>query len=291
MLMKLSGSLVLYNNPSTVYEAAVESFLRATRDSVLIVVDNSPVPLKSPVFSHHRVHYVFAGKNLGFGAGHNRAIELAGDSKFHLVMNPDVRFGAEVLDRLCELMETCGDIGAVMPRIVYPNGTDQHLCKLLPTPADLILRRFAVFDAVREWINGRYELSALPQDEPQDVPTVSGCFLMVRTELVRRLGGFDERYFMYMEDVDLVRRIGDTHRVVYDPTVSVVHGYGRGSYTNLKLLFYHVRSAIKYFCKWGWVIDKERARRNKVVLRRLREGRSPGRRQQPSEALRLRQWR
>lgn len=268
--MKLTASLVLYNNPLSDYGAAVAAFLSATADSILIIIDNSPAPLRSELLAHPRIKYVFTGKNLGFGAGHNRALEHVGNSTFHLLLNPDIQFEPGVLDHLLRLMASSPNIGAVMPRVSYPDGSLQRLCKLLPTPVDLIFRRFIPFERVREWINSRYELHALPQISPQEVPTISGCFLLLRTDLFRKLGGFDERYFMYMEDVDLVRRIGDTHRIIYDPRIQVSHGYGKGSYRSSKLLGYHIRSAVKYFWKWGWIFDRERARRNAAVLARLR---------------------
>lgn len=105
----------------------------------------------------------------------------------------------------------------------------------------------------------------LPQDKPSSVPTLSGCFLIIKSSILLKLGGFDERYFMYMEDVDLVRRIGASFDTIYYPSVHVVHAYEKGSYKNFKLLRYHLLSAILYFNKWGWVFDKERSTRNSSV--------------------------
>ena len=92
---------------------------------------------------------------------------------------------------------------------------------------------------------------------------------MLQSRLFRDIGGFDERYFMYLEDVDLVRRIGSLARVVYDPRVSVVHEYAKGSYRNKKLLWYHIKSAVLYFTKWGWLFDMQRKKRNAVTLLHL----------------------
>lgn len=237
---------------------------------MLHVLDNSPAPLVNPIFIHPRVHYVFNNANLGFGAAHNRAIAIEGKvSDFHLILNPDISFGPDVIPHLVSVMQPNPEVGALMPRINYPDGALQRLCKLLPTPVDLIFRRFIPIKSVQAAINRRYELHNLPQDKLVDVPTISGCFLMVRTELLLRLGGFDERYFMYLEDVDLVRRIGDVARVVYDPRVSVIHAYAKGSYRNKKLLGYHIQSAIKYFNKWGWFFDSDRRGRNTAILSSL----------------------
>lgn len=163
-------------------------------------------------------------------------------------------------------MSVEADIGALMPKIIYPNGELQRLCKLLPTPSHLIFRRFVPSLRLRNYINDTYELNGLRQDLPSDIPSLSGCFLLVRSSVLQQTKGFDERYFMYMEDVDLIRRIGDIARTVYDPKVSVRHSYGKGSYRNRKLLYYHIRSAVKYFNKWGWFFDPVRATRNRQTL-------------------------
>jgi len=270
--MKISGSLVLYCSRRDQYEAAIANFLEATIDGILYVVDNSPVALQSDYFSNVRVKYVHNGKNIGFGAGHNCALRLAcQQSDLHLILNPDIRFDVDVLDVLAEGFRKNKDLVAVMPKVVYPDGSLQRLCKLLPTPVDLIVRRFVPFAAIRKWMDKRYEMHDLCQERPSEVPTLSGCFLMVRSKALTNIGGFDERYFMYMEDVDLVRRLASKGRVLYVPTVSVVHEYAKGSYRNYRLLGYHIKSAIRYFNKWGWLFDGDRRLRNRFCLDNCRK--------------------
>lgn len=265
--MILSASLVLFNNSPRQYELAIRSFLEGS-NGLLYVVDNSAEPLCHPLFSHQQVRYIYTGVNLGFGKAHNIALRtVAGASDVHLFLNPDVEFDVDVLPHLLTFLEDRADVGAVMPRVIYPNGDLQRLCKLLPTPVDLILRRFIPLRGIRDSINRRYEMHWLAQDVPTCVPTLSGCFLMIRSELLRRVGGFDERFFMYMEDVDLVRRVGDFAQTVYLPSVQIVHGYAKGSYRNRKLLCYHLRSALQYFSKWGWLWDRTRRDRNRAACR------------------------
>jgi GT2 family glycosyltransferase len=152
-----------------------------------------------------------------------------------------------------------------MPRIQFPDGGPQRLAKMLPTPFDLFMRRFLPFPSLKRKLNERYELHQLPLDRPTDVPCLSGCFLVARTRLLDRLRGFDERYFMYMEDVDLVRRLGDLGRTVFDPSVIVTHAYAKGSYHDWRLTRYHVASACRYFSKWGWLGDRTRRLRNRAT--------------------------
>jgi len=269
----LSASLVLFHTKPELYVPAIQSFLDGLKNGFLIVLDNSAEPTTHPIFNNPCVHYIFHGRNVGFGAGHNIAFSHCyGKSDFHLVLNPDVEFENPVLPSLTALLKTNAEISAVMPRIIYPDGSMQQLCKLLPTPADLLIRRFipSPFKTIVEHLNQRYELHGLRQDRLSDVPVLSGCFLLVRTRLLEQLGGFDERYFMYMEDVDLIRRLNKLGRIVYMPLVTVSHVYAKESYRNRRLLMYHLKSAIKYFNKWGWFFDKERRSRNQTALMLLK---------------------
>lgn len=270
MTIRITASLVIYNCSPEIFLPAVYSYLEGTHNSILVIVDNSDISMCHPIIEHHLVRYLFNNENLGFGAAHNVGFSAVSDlSDVHLILNPDITFEKEVISRIVGIMQNKPDIGAIMPKVIYPDGSLQRLCKLLPTPADLIFRRFIPLKSIRNKINRRYEINDLPQDRLSDVPVVSGCFLLVRKEIFQRIGGFDDRYFMYMEDVDLVRRIGDIKRVVYDPSVTVTHAYAKGSYNNKKLLCYHMISAIKYFNKWGWFFDSTRKIRNTLIAKNL----------------------
>lgn len=90
--------------------------------------------------------------NCGYGAGHNIAIREAMEvgAIYHVIVNPDIYFGEGVLEQLVAYMNVNKEIGLVMPKILYPNGELQYLCKLLPTPFDLLLRRFGLWKKYRE---------------------------------------------------------------------------------------------------------------------------------------------
>ena len=76
--------------------------------------------------------------------------------------------------------------------------------------------------------------------------------MFFRSTVLKKVGGFDERYFMYMEDVDLCREIRKNYMISYNPICTVTHQYRKGSYIKYKLLGYHIKSALRYFHKWGW---------------------------------------
>jgi GT2 family glycosyltransferase len=154
-----------------------------------------------------------------------------------------------------------------MPQILYPDNQQQLLCKRLPEPQDLIVRRFGGSlgqKLFRERIE-RYTLRDVDLSVPRVVPSLSGCFMFIRVDVLRQVGLFDERFFMYMEDVDLCRRIGKVSRTVFFPGVSIYHGYQKGSYRDPHLLMHHTASALRYFDKWGWFSDRDREERNQAV--------------------------
>jgi hypothetical protein len=169
------------------------------------------------------------------------------------------------------VMDARRTVGLIMPKVIYPDGATQHLCKLLPTPLDVVLRRFApgaLQRLTRERME-RYELRAMDTDQPAEVPFLSGCFMFTRRSVLNLLGGFDERYFLYMEDIDLCRRFSAVSRLLYWPSVSVTHEHQRGSHKSMKLMFRHVRAAIVYFNKWGWLFDPIRKQTNRDAIARL----------------------
>ena len=98
------------------------------------------------------------------------------------------------------------------------------------------------------------------------VPYLSGCFMLLRQSSLREVGLFDERFFMYPEDVDLTRRIAEHYETVFFPEVSVVHEHGRASHKSVKMFFIHAYNLCKYFNKWGWIHDPIRKRLNKKTL-------------------------
>jgi GT2 family glycosyltransferase len=158
---------------------------------------------------------------------------------------------------LHQFMEANSTVGLVMPRILYPDLREQRLCKLLPTPLDLILRRF-LGKLGHRFANrrmARYLLEDVDLTNPRFVPSLSGCFMFVRREALQSVGLFDERFFLYLEDVDLCRRIAEQWETVFYPGATIIHEYANSSYRNLRHLRLHLISAWKYFNKWGWLRD------------------------------------
>lgn len=263
----LSVSIVTYNTAAPTLELVLACVASSTISASVSVVDNSWRPDLEQTARKYRATYLHTGENLGYGRAHNLAIrQLGSRSRYHLILNPDVTFGSLVLEDLCSVMEANPQIGWIMPKIVYPDGTDQHLCKRLPTPADLFIRRFAAIGiGPLARAMDRFECRDVDLSQPCVVPNLSGCFALLRTDLLKEVGGFDERFFLYLEDTDLVRRIGERSRTVFYPLVTAYHAHGRGSYKNLRLLGRHIYSAVQYFSKWGWFFDSGRSVKNRAL--------------------------
>jgi hypothetical protein len=269
----LSASIVVYKNRAEILEKTIHSFLDATEESKLFIVDNSPTDALKYLVNDPRIIYRFNNKNVGFGAGHNTILrEILNESTYHIILNPDVYFDKQVITTLYRFMDQHPEIGQAMPKVLYPDGRLQPLCKLLPTPKTLIKRRFFSFHkSSLEKENYRYELRFSGYDKIMDVPFLSGCFMFLRTEVLKHVGLFDEQFFLYTEDTDLSRRIHKYYRTVYFPQVTIYHYYQRGSYRNLWLMWCNIKSAVRYFNKWGWSIDSEREYFNQRTIQQLAE--------------------
>lgn len=271
--MKITAAIVVYQPRMDWLLKSIQSFIdKENFSKKLYLIDNSPIRNKElEALSSEKIEYLFNNRNLGFGRAHNLGIKkaIAEGSDFHLILNPDVSFDSDILIELTHVLTNDETIGLISPRIVYENGEIQRLCKLLPNPKHLIFRRFLKDSLSLEKLNQELELQAFGYDQTAEIPWLSGCFLLARTAHLEKLGGFDERFFMYMEDIDLSRRSLKYFRNVFYPHVTIQHFYEKGSYKSSKLTLIHLISAIQYFTKWGWSFDQERSRINGDTLQKL----------------------
>lgn len=262
---EVSVSIVVYENDKNLLLRVVSCVLESQLLTSLYIIDNSSTNKPREIFPQDsRLEYIFMNSNNGFGAGHNfimRQPEKMG--KYHLVLNPDVSFAPGTLEKLYDYMENNPDVGNVMPKIIYPNGDLQYLCKLLPTPMDWIGRMFIPFKSIKKRINDKFEMRFADYESEMNVPYLSGCFMFLRKSVIEEVGVFDEGIFMYGEDTDLNRRIYQKHRTMYYPKVTITHAFEKGSHKSLRLFWIHVKAAIYYLNKWGWFFDKERRGINK----------------------------
>jgi GT2 family glycosyltransferase len=271
--MNLTVSIVLYKTSEIELNKVIKCIFNNSNEIKLYLIDNSPKDnLRKFGDLDHRIKYIFNNKNVGYGVAHNIALKKAINEgvKYHLVLNSDIEFNNSVFSELSSYLDKNNDVGHVMPKITYPNGELQYLCKLIPTPLDLILRRFIPrFLYQRQRI--KYQLEFTNYSKAMEVPYLSGCFMFLRVNALKEVGLFDERFFMYPEDVDLTRRINDKFKTIFYPNVSVIHNHAKDSYKSFKMLKIHTINMIKYFNKWGWFFDKKRKIANMRILKQLKK--------------------
>jgi GT2 family glycosyltransferase len=269
MTARASCSIVCYLSRHDQVERLLASVTTARPDLLVYLVDNSPTDALRALAARFGARYHHLPHNPGYARAHNWALREASTagSVYHFVLNPDIQIPLDGIGKLLAYMEQHPDVGLLAPRVHYPDGRLQPLCKLLPHPLELLVRRFFPLLHRSSGRQARYELHASGYSRVMDVPALSGCFMLMRVETVVRAGLFDERFFLYFEDVDLSRRIGRIARTVFVPHVAIVHDYARGSYRDWRLLWHHLVSAGRYFNKWGWLRDAERDRVNARTLR------------------------
>ncbi len=247
----ISASIVTYNDGEEAAEA-VKSLNDCTNryPLKLYVVDNSPNDETAKAVSKvGGATLLSQHKNLGFGAAHNKVLseELG---KYHFIVNPDIKINSDVLSDMVDVLETNPDILLACPKICNPDGSEQKLPKLRPTAKRLFLGRLSSVCGAFKKIREDYILADREITEITDIDFCTGCFCVIRTDAFKKLGGFDERYFMYLEDADLTLRAKNLGRTVMIPSVSVTHAWHRDSAKKLKYLMIHLNSSIKFLIKW-----------------------------------------
>jgi N-acetylglucosaminyl-diphospho-decaprenol L-rhamnosyltransferase len=173
---------------------------------------------------------------VGFGANQNAAFKRSRGPYF-VILNPDARISSVDFDVLVAPFGRA-EVGAVAPRVVDSAGALQDSARRFPTIPDLL----------RRVLTSRRECDYPSVKEPTRVDWVAGMFAVFRREAWASVGGFDERFFMYFEDVDLCRRLQRAGwTIVYQPATSIVHDAQRASHSRANHLRWHLRSAARYF--------------------------------------------
>lgn len=171
----------------------------------------------------------------GFGANHNAAFEISGGEVF-VIANPDIRLTHDPLPALLDLAHRPG-VGICGPKVVSPAGVTEDSARHFPTVRRLLERR----------LRRPRRLDFAIGDTPLKVDWLAGMFLALRREVYRSLGGFDERYFMYCEDVDLCYRAGKAgFDVLLQPAACVVHDARRESHRSARHMLWHIASTARF---------------------------------------------
>lgn len=252
----ISASIVLYKNNVELLKKTISSFLEVSLSKKLFLIDNSPTDKLKDVFRSADIEYIFLNGNIGFGAAHNSVMTKINHlSKYHLILNPDVSFEPQVIYNLIDVLEKKISIALIAPKIKYLNGDHQYSCRRYPSFLELLVRRLSFLQKIFRHTIAKGEYREKDLTIPFFVEYLSGCFQLFRTKQFIKINGFDERYFLYMEDVDICKKIDSIQKKkLYYPSEFIYHKFEKGSSKNIKLFFYHIVSVFKYFYKWK--IDK-----------------------------------
>ncbi|SEG17477.1 glycosyltransferase [Flavobacterium urumqiense] len=264
----ITSGIVLYKNDLKMLRNAIQSLLRTNSIFKLFLVDNSPTNELKVLVTDSRIQYIHNPTNPGFGAAHNQAIQKALQlgSKFHFIVNPDIRFEGNIITPMVEYMLNDATIGMMMPQVLNEDGSIQNLPKLLPSPFSILRRKINKPAVVYQKFINEYELRNISKEVIYNAPVLSGCFTLLNLDAIKKVGMYDDAFFMYFEDWDLSRRMHQHYKTIYFPKVSVVHEYESGANKSKRLFMIFINSAITYFNKWGWFFDSERKKINNEAL-------------------------
>ena len=273
----IAASIVTYNTDSDELTTCLTCLSKCHQVLTIEIIDNSCSQETEKLIKDKfpQCNYIPCN-NIGYGAANNISIRHSFEKteelglRYHLVLNSDVVFEPDVVTRLVERLESNTDIGLIMPSVTDINGSPQSCSHRLPTPYDLFMHRFAPHGFLKKW---RRAYDILPQRIGYDlnVPFMHGCFMLFTLEALNRIGLFDERYFLYLEDVDITRRVHRHYRTIVCHDILIRHMHRADSRHNLRMMFIHAVNTLRYFSKWGYFFDSERRKINKEFNRQLPE--------------------
>jgi GT2 family glycosyltransferase len=273
----MSVSIVTYKPDRALLTRTLSSLVAAFKEGVrqdravsilqVVLVDNSSDLLPTDYAVLEGLEWleftVLSGHgNVGYGRGHNLALDhIASD--YHLILNPDVELALDTLSTGLKFLSIHDDIGLATPLVRRDDGGVEYLCRRYPTVLTLAARgfspsfirrlfvgRFAKYE-FRDRIGNAGEL--LDNTQESFEPTiVSGCFMLYKTSILKQLGGFDPRYFLYFEDYDLSLRTGQISRISYVPAMRIVHSGGGAARKGGAHVKMFVVSAFRFFSRFGW---------------------------------------
>ena len=264
----VSASIVVFKSPLEEIENIIVKLKKSSFKIKIYLIDNYPGGSFSTEFLHKDVIYI-ASENVGYGAGHNKAIKkIVSNDGFHFVINPDIDFDYLTIDKMIKKMIDNPSYSLVGPRLVGSDGGEQCNTKLIPAPLNFLLRRLpaAFSNSLFSVYMSKFEMNEYDKNRPVFVPYLSGCFMLFRNSSLRSVGMFDEKFFMYPEDVDISRRFFEFGDVLFLPEFEVMHAWEGASRKSFKMFLIHITNMALYFNKWGWIFDRNRKDLNQRVI-------------------------
>lgn len=249
---RISIIVVTYNSLTYLKELLASIGVYPPQDHYeIIVVDNASADETAQwcLYAPLEMRLVLNHENRGFAAAANFGAQLA-RGELLLFCNPDVRWLSPVADRLADFMDTTPACGAAAARLVYPDRSFQPSCRRFPTFTNIWFSRGSPLSRICRVAGRRFEYTLPDYDQPTPVDSASGTCLLVRKATFDKLGGFDERFFMFAEDTDLCRRLANEgSQTWFIPTATAIHHWGGSSHDLRTVSGHHIRSISRYFQK------------------------------------------
>ena len=253
-----TAAVVVNYESGSALARCVADLARSGLNSV-VVVDNGSIDgsLAAAMVTSPGIEIVDPGENFGYGSAVNRGV-AATSSEFVLVCNPDLEVPVGVVEALAGVLVADSEVAVVGPLIRTPSGERYPSARQFPSMVDAAGHALLGIFSPDNRFTRRYQRSELDSvgDELLHVDWVSGACFLVRRDAYEQVGGFDESFFMYLEDVDLCWRLGRAGwRVAYAPAASVVHLQGRSTDLHpYRMILEHHRSLLRFALRSseGW---------------------------------------
>jgi GT2 family glycosyltransferase len=266
---KLVISLVSYN--SNILEISKVLFFVKKIKSIKIKVhifDNANQKSLFKFCKKNKYNYFASKKNVGFGSGHNHNIrQTIQDNPFYLILNPDIYLKANDVISCINLLTKKKKFGLLSPKLVNTDGTTQLICRSIPSIFNFFLRFFFNHDDFS--IKIHQKIDSLKNRFFLNVPFIHGACYFIKAEVIKKVGSYDENYFLYVEDLDWYRRISEKFDTIYYKSIEVTHVHNRSSHKSLKIFVTHLKSIFYYYSKWGMLCDVKRKLINEKFLNKF----------------------
>lgn len=256
---RLTVVVVTYNSIGEI-EACLDSVVRSAESAIVRVVDNASTDRTADFvverFPH--VDLIRSEENIGFGAGANLGVRRA-TTPFVFLLNPDAEVEPTSLGLLIDLLEQHPDAAATGPLVLNSDGSIQPSRRRFPTPGQAVVHGFLGLFRPSNRVTRSYTMDDVPLDRPTRVDWLAANSILLRRDRFQEIGGFDERFFFFMEDVDLCKRLGERGwSLWFEPRAQVMHAWG-ASWTAkpLYFLFLHHTHMYRYLTKHyrgAWVL-------------------------------------
>lgn len=262
--IKLSISIVVYQEIFLQIKDCLSSLIGSIPDDIryeITLVDNGALELNKDFsfeielkkcFPNLPIYYLVSTKNGGYGYGHNQVI-LKSKADYHLILNNDVYMMPNTLKNALDFMQQHKQVGMLVPDVYDMDEKRIYLCRHNPSLWISFLRRFApsFLKKIFQKQLSKFQMQDKNYNENMfKLSNPTGCFMFCRLELLKQLGGFDEKFFMYYDDSDLGRRMAKISLIAYSPAVKIKHVWRRAAYQDRRMAWIASKSALYYSWKW-----------------------------------------